>query len=109
MNESGEICPKCKSVIGTRLMWPDGGIKCPHCRQKLKYNPAGVGLFSILMFIYLGIITLALFLTSDLLIPRMSTRVYMLFWMGIGLVMWIPFGLFAGYRLKMKSKLELKN
>jgi len=109
MNEAGKKCPSCNSDVGIRLLWPDGGLRCPCCHAKLKYNPAGVGFFSLIFFVYLSIATIAMYLTSDLLIVRMSARAYMLFWMGVGFCLWIPFGLLASYHLRKKSKLELKN
>jgi len=108
MNEEGKICPSCNNEIGIRPLWPDARLKCPHCRVKLKYNPAGICLFSFLLFLYCGIITLACFLTIDLLANKMSTHAYMIFWMVVGLGLWFPFGLFAAFRLRRTSKLESK-
>lgn len=108
MNEEGQNCPICNCDIGIRLLWPDAGLRCPHCRVKLKYNPAGVGLFSLLLFIYFGIVTVAIYLTTDLLVNRMSSYVYMVFWMVGGCCIWFPFGFFAAFRLRKNSKLELK-
>jgi xanthine/uracil permease len=75
----------------------------------LKYNPLGIGFFSLLLFVYLGVATLAICLTSDIWISRMSARASMLFWGVVGCCMWIPFGYFASHHLRKKSKLELKN
>lgn len=107
MNEKGKMCPSCKSDIGIRPLWPDGRLKCPHCRVKLQYNPLGVGFFSFLLFLYCGIVTLACFLTTGLL-ARMSTHAYMMFWIVVGLVIWLPFGFFSAYHLRRNSTLELK-
>lgn len=109
MNEEGKICPSCKSDIGIRPLWPDGKLKCPHCRVKLQYNPLGVCFFSFLLFIYVGIITLACGLTVDLWANRMSIHASMVFWGIVGLCIWFPFGLFAAFHLRNKSKLELYN
>ena len=108
MNEAGKTCPNCNKDVGIRVLWPDGALKCRHCRTKLKYSPIGVGLFSLLLFAYLGIATLAIYLTSDLWVGKISARASMIFWGAIGCCMWIPFGLFASFHLRKKSKLELK-
>jgi len=109
MNESGKICPHCSRDVGIRLLFPDGALKCPHCGTKLRYNPLGIGFFSLLLFVFFGIASLAIYLTTDIWIHQISVRAAMLLWGVIGCCMWIPFGFFASYHLRKKSKLELKN
>jgi hypothetical protein len=112
MNDEGKLCPSCNADIGVwphiKSAWPNAGLKCPYCRKKLKYNPAGWGLFLFLTVVYMSILLIAFCMTIRILIIKLTFFEYMILIVTIGYLTWLPFDLFAAHNLREKSKLELK-
>jgi hypothetical protein len=110
MGTLGKCCPACGKDIGLwpllKLWWPNVGLKCPHCRTSLKYNPAGFGLFAVGVLIYLPTVIWAAILSNTLLADQPVLAFFapiFLIW-----IIWLPFDLFMSFRIRKTSRLELK-
>ena len=112
VNLEGKLCPNCKRDIGIwahlKSALPNLGLKCPNCRARLKYVPAGWGLFFGFLGIYAVLVVIAGYFVIPFFHSEVSIALSLVIWTGICIVLWLPFDIFAARRLRAKSKLELK-
>ena len=100
---SGKHCPNCREDIGTFAIMKAGLpnlIKCPHCKEKLKFKP--------FPFLLVGVLTLIYFFCVLWLSPPPLNATNIIILCVLAYVLWQPFEYIIAKYLRAKSQLHLK-
>ena len=110
MRAEGTNCPACGKDIGLwavmKLGWPNLGLKCPHCRTRLKYQPAGFGFLALSAAVYVPLAFVVLLMVRPSFAEQRS--IGFVVWIILCFILWQPFELFIAHRLRNTAKLVPK-